>query len=118
MQVGGDDLKRSRVATKVYKWEHVQSFIALSTTIIISFEILLNAMNAINGGSSYHNPSQMSLLDIFFPGLSMVSASAQQLFAGNLDSYTRLLCTVGMFVLFTRYAIRYVWELVRSYFSS
>lgn len=75
-------------------------------------------MNAAIGGSSYHNPSQMSLIDVLFPGFGMVSASAQQLFAGNLDSYTRLLCTVGMFILFTRYAVRYVGELVRSYFSS
>ena len=60
----------------------------------------------------------MSLLDIFFPGLSMASASAQQLLAGNLDSYTRLFCTLGIFVLFARYAVRYVWELVKSYFSS
>jgi chaperone BCS1 len=74
-------------------------------------------MNAINGGS-YHGPSQMSLIDVIFPGFSMVSASAHQLLAGNLDSYTRLLCTFGMFVLFARYAVRYVWEIVRSYFSS
>ncbi|KAJ5043551.1 hypothetical protein NUH16_000340 [Penicillium rubens] len=60
----------------------------------------------------------MSLIDVLFPGFGMVSASAQQLFAGNLDSYTRLLCTVGMFILFTRYAVRYVGELVRSYFTS
>lgn len=75
-------------------------------------------MNAVNGGGSYHSPSQMSLIDVIFPGFSMVSASAQQLLAGNLDSYTRLLCTLGMFVLFARYAVRYVGELVRSYFSS
>lgn len=75
-------------------------------------------MNAAIGGGSYHSPSQMSLIDVLFPGFSMASASAQQLLAGNLDSYTRLLCTLGMFVLFTRYAVRYVGELVRSYFSS
>lgn len=75
-------------------------------------------MNAMSGGGSYHNPSSMSILDVFFPGLSMASASAQQLLSGNLDSYTRLLCTLGMLVLFTRYAVRYVGELVRSYFSS
>jgi chaperone BCS1 len=73
-------------------------------------------MNGISGGGS--SPFQVSLLDVFFPGLSMASASAQQLLAGNLDSYTRLLCTLGMIVLFTRYAVRYVGELVRSYFSS
>ena len=77
-------------------------------------------MNAINGGSSYsfNSPSQTSLVDVFFPGFSVISASAQQLLAGNLDSYTRVLCTLGMFVLFARYTVRYVWELVRSYFSS
>ncbi|KAI2872838.1 hypothetical protein CBS11852_10824 [Aspergillus niger] len=74
-------------------------------------------MNAINGGS-YHGPSQMALIDVIFPGFSMASASAHQLLAGNLDSYTRLFCAFGMFVLFARYAVRYVWEIVRSYFTS
>lgn len=73
-------------------------------------------MNGISGSGS--SPLQMSLGDVFFPGFSMVSASTQQLLAGNMDSYTRLLCTFGMFVLFARYAVRYVWEIVRSYFSS
>ncbi|KAJ5111738.1 hypothetical protein NUU61_001368 [Penicillium alfredii] len=73
-------------------------------------------MNFISGGGS--SPAQMSLIDILFPGLSVVSASVQQLLAGNLDSYTRLFCTLGVFVLFTRYAVRYVWDLVRSYFMS
>jgi chaperone BCS1 len=73
-------------------------------------------MNGISGSGS--SPFQMSLGDVFFPGFSMVSASTQQLLAGNMDSYTRLLCTFGMFVLFARYAVRYVWEIVRSYFSS
>ncbi|KXL49183.1 hypothetical protein M433DRAFT_548230 [Acidomyces richmondensis BFW] len=75
-------------------------------------------MNAITGGGSNHSPPQMSLMDVLFPGFSMISASANQLLAGNVDSYTRLLCTFGMFVLFARYAVRYVWEIVRSYFTS
>lgn len=75
-------------------------------------------MNSINGGAMYHSPSQMSLIDVLFPGLSSVSVSAQQLLAGNLDSYTRLFCSLGIFVLFARYAVRYVWDIVRSYFSS
>lgn len=75
-------------------------------------------MNAITGGSSNPSSPQMSLIDVLFPGFSMASASAHQLLAGNLDSYTRLFCTFGMFVLFARYAVRYVWEIVRSYFSS
>lgn len=32
-----------------------------------------------------------------------------------LASYTPLLCALGLIVLFTRYAVRYVEELVRSY---
>jgi chaperone BCS1 len=75
-------------------------------------------MNAITGGGSNPSSPQMSLIDVLFPGFSMASASAHQLLAGNLDSYTRLFCTFGMFVLFARYAVRYVWEIVRSYFSS
>ncbi|KAJ6096610.1 P-loop containing nucleoside triphosphate hydrolase protein [Penicillium sp. IBT 16267x] len=77
-------------------------------------------MNAVNRGSSYsiNSPSQASLVDVFFPGFSVISASAQQLLTGNLDSYSRLLCTFGMFVLFVRYAVRYIWEIVRSYFTS
>lgn len=72
-------------------------------------------MNPINGGGS--SPFQMSLIDVIFPGFGMVTASARQLLAGDPDSYTRLLCTFGMFILFARYAVRYVWEIVRSYFS-
>jgi chaperone BCS1 len=75
-------------------------------------------MNAINGGGIYHSPPQVSLIDVLFPGLSVVSSSAQHLLAGNLDGYTRLFCTLGVLVLFGRYLARYVWELVRSYFSS
>ncbi|KAJ5695362.1 P-loop containing nucleoside triphosphate hydrolase protein [Penicillium solitum] len=73
-------------------------------------------MDAINGGGS--SPFQMSLIDVIFPGFSMVTASARQLLAGDPDSYTRLLCAFGMFILFARYAVRYVWEIVRSYFTS
>ena len=63
-------------------------------------------MNGISGSGS--SPLQMSLSDVFFPGFSMVSASTQQLLASNIDSYTRLLCTFGMFVLFARYTVRYI----------
>ncbi|CAI7626047.1 unnamed protein product [Penicillium pancosmium] len=67
-------------------------------------------MNTISGGS-YRDPSQMSLIDVVFPGFSMASASVQQLLAGNLDSYTRLFCSLGMFALFARYAVRYFWDI-------
>ncbi|KAJ5640281.1 uncharacterized protein N7484_008143 [Penicillium longicatenatum] len=68
-------------------------------------------MNAAIGDGPYHSPSQISLIDVLFPGFSIISASAQQLLAGNLDSYTGLLCTLEMLVLFARYISRYVWDL-------
>ncbi|KAJ5678680.1 hypothetical protein N7462_006924 [Penicillium macrosclerotiorum] len=39
----------------------------------------------------------MSILNVFFPGLSMASAFVQQLLAVNLDSCTRPLYTLAMF---------------------
>jgi chaperone BCS1 len=60
----------------------------------------------------------MSPIDVIFPGFSMVSTTAHQLLAGNLDSYTRLFCIFGVLVLFTRYGVNYVWGIVRTYFSS
>jgi len=74
-------------------------------------------MNTISGGSSTHGAPQMSVIDILFPGFSVASSSAQQLLAGNMNSYTRLFCTLGMVIFFTRYAIRYIWDLVRNHFS-
>lgn len=73
-------------------------------------------MNAINSG--YPGPSQMSPIDVIFLGFSMVSTTAHQLLAGNLDSYTRLFCIFVVFVLVTRYGVNYVWGIVRTYFSS
>ncbi|KAJ5086504.1 P-loop containing nucleoside triphosphate hydrolase protein [Penicillium alfredii] len=63
-------------------------------------------MNTISGGS-YRDPSQMSLIDVLFPGFSMASVSVQQLLTNNLDSYTRLFYSLGIFVLFARYTARY-----------
>lgn len=64
-------------------------------------------MNANNGGGSYHSTPQISLIDILFPSLGVVSTSAQHLLANNLEGCTRVFCTFGMFILFARYAIRY-----------
>ncbi|KAL2811827.1 BCS1 N terminal-domain-containing protein, partial [Aspergillus cavernicola] len=63
-------------------------------------------------------PYQASLVDIFFPGFSFISTSAQQLLAGNLNGFTRLLCACGIFVLFARYAFNYISDVVRNYFTS
>jgi chaperone BCS1 len=60
---------------------------------------------------------QISIIDVFIPGFSSISATMQQVLAGNMDSYARLLCIVGVLVFLVRYAYRYVKELVETYFS-
>jgi chaperone BCS1 len=64
------------------------------------------------------NPSpQISILDLFFPGLTGILAAAQQLLAGNLNTYARLLCICGILVFLGMYAYKYLWESVAAYFS-
>jgi chaperone BCS1 len=60
----------------------------------------------------------MSIVDIFFPGFSGLSATVQQLSAGNLNSYAGLFCIGGIFVFLGRYVYSYLKELVETYFSS
>ncbi|KAJ5588792.1 hypothetical protein N7537_011470, partial [Penicillium hordei] len=38
-----------------------------------------------------------------------------QLLTGNLDSYTRLLYTLGILILFIRYIVRYIRELYKGH---
>ena len=61
---------------------------------------------------------QISIVDVFFPGFAGISVSMQQLLAGNLNSYARLLCFCGMLVFLVRYGYRYLAELVETHFSS
>lgn len=78
-------------------------------------------MNAFNSGGSspiHTAPAQISIMDVFFPGFTGISASMQQLLAGNLNSYAHLMCMCGMFLFLGRYAYRYLTELVEAYFSS
>ncbi|QSS60802.1 hypothetical protein I7I51_05605 [Histoplasma capsulatum] len=78
-------------------------------------------MNAFNGAGSlpiHTAPSQISIMDVFFPGFTGISASMQQLLAGNLNSYAHLVCMGGMFLFLGRYAYRYMTELVEAYFTS
>jgi hypothetical protein len=77
-------------------------------------------MNAISGGSSlplHTIPYQTTLVDVFFPGFTFISASAQKLLAGDLNGFTRFLCACGVIILFARYAISYVSSVVRNHFS-
>ncbi|KAK0628116.1 putative mitochondrial chaperone bcs1 [Bombardia bombarda] len=54
----------------------------------------------------------MSIVDIVFPGFTGISAVVQQLLAGNLNSYTQLLCICGMLMFFGRYACRFLGDVV------
>jgi mitochondrial chaperone BCS1 len=60
---------------------------------------------------------QVSILDLFFPGLTGILAAAQQLLAGNLNTYARLLCICGILVFLGIYVYKYLGELVADYFS-
>ncbi|OJD28050.1 hypothetical protein ACJ73_00556 [Blastomyces percursus] len=76
-------------------------------------------MNAFNSGS-LPNPimPSISVVDFFFPGFTAISTSTQQLLAGDVNSYARLLCSIGALVLLARYACRYAIELVDKHLSS
>ncbi|QSS61743.1 hypothetical protein I7I51_03920, partial [Histoplasma capsulatum] len=77
-------------------------------------------MNAFNSGSSspiHTAPTQISIMDVFFPGFTGITASMQQLLTGNLNSYAHLMCMCGMFLFLGRYAYRYLTELVEAYFK-
>ncbi|CRG92848.1 putative mitochondrial chaperone BCS1-B [Talaromyces islandicus] len=47
-------------------------------------------------------PSQISIVDIFFPGFGTVFSSMQHIVAGNLDIYVRLLGFCGMIIFLVR----------------
>ncbi|KAH6869237.1 P-loop containing nucleoside triphosphate hydrolase protein [Thelonectria olida] len=45
----------------------------------------------------------MSILDVFFPGLSYASNAVQQLLAGDLTSYAHLMCLLGLLAFLGNY---------------
>lgn len=57
-------------------------------------------------------------MEVFFPGLSIISVALQQLLPVNLDSYTGPLCIVGLLVLLGKYVYQLLLDVVESYFSS
>ncbi|EGE08382.1 hypothetical protein TEQG_07492 [Trichophyton equinum CBS 127.97] len=77
-------------------------------------------MNAFNSAGSLPNPimPSISVVDFFFPGFTAISTSMQQLLAGDVNSYARLLCGIGVLVLLIRYACHYTIELVDKHFTS
>jgi chaperone BCS1 len=63
-------------------------------------------------------PSQLSIVDVFFPGFGTIISSMQHLLAGNLDIYVRLLGICGMITVLGKYGFCYLMEFVETYFSS
>lgn len=61
--------------------------------------------------------SPISIVDIFFPGFTNISAAFQQLQGNNPDGYARTLCIFAMVVFFGRYAYNTVKRFVGTYFS-
>jgi chaperone BCS1 len=59
----------------------------------------------------------ISIVDIFFPGFTNISAALQQLQAGNTNGYAQMLCIYGIFFFLGKYACKYFGELVVTYFG-
>ncbi|KAM0268546.1 hypothetical protein ACHAQH_009950 [Verticillium albo-atrum] len=59
--------------------------------------------------------SHVSILDIFFPGFTGVSAVFQQLASGKLDNYAYLLCICGLLLFFGKATFRLVEGLVETH---
>ncbi|EDN03759.1 hypothetical protein I7I51_05369 [Histoplasma capsulatum] len=78
----------------------------------------MNSFNVAGSLPIHTFPSQISIVDAFFPGFTAISASIQQVLAGNLNSYAHLLCFCGMLLFLGRYAARYLMDLMETYFTS
>ncbi|EDN04061.1 predicted protein [Histoplasma mississippiense (nom. inval.)] len=78
-------------------------------------------MNPFNNAGSlpiHTATSQISIVDVFFPGFTGISVSIQQLLASDLNSYAHLLCFCSMLLFLGRYAVRYLTDLMETYFTS
>ncbi|OJD20802.1 hypothetical protein ACJ73_07861 [Blastomyces percursus] len=78
----------------------------------------MNSFNVAGSLPIHTVPSQISIVDAFFPGFTAISASIQQVLAGNLNSYAHVLCFCGMLLFLGRYAARYLMDLMETYFTS
>ncbi|KAL2372525.1 hypothetical protein RJZ57_003027 [Blastomyces gilchristii] len=78
----------------------------------------MNSFNVAGSLPIHTVPSQISIVDAFFPGFTAISASVQQLLAGDLNSYAHLLCFCSMLLFLGRYAVRYLTDLMETYFTS
>ncbi|EDN11259.1 predicted protein [Histoplasma mississippiense (nom. inval.)] len=78
----------------------------------------MNAFNTAGSLPIHTAASQISIVDVFFPGFTGISASIQQLLASDLNSYAHLLCFCSMLLFLGRYAVRYLTDLMETYFTS
>jgi hypothetical protein len=62
--------------------------------------------------------SPISIVDIFFPGFTNISAAIQQLQASQTNGYAQMLCICGIAVFFGRYAYKHLKAFVETHFSS
>ncbi|OJD11466.1 hypothetical protein AJ78_07772 [Emergomyces pasteurianus Ep9510] len=78
----------------------------------------MNAFNSAGSSPIHTAASQISIVDVFFPGFTSIAASVQQLLATDLNSYVHILCFCGMLLFLGRYAVRYLTDLMKTYFTS
>ena len=64
------------------------------------------------------NPSQVSLLNLFFPGFTGITAATEQLLAGKLNSYAGLLFVCGVLVYFAKHVFDSLWLWVEAHLSA
>lgn len=59
----------------------------------------------------------ISIVDIFFPSITSISAAFQQLQTGNTNSYALILCICRIVVFLGKYTYNFLKEFVDSHFS-
>ncbi|KAL4412155.1 mitochondrial chaperone bcs1 [Colletotrichum abscissum] len=64
------------------------------------------------------SPSNVSIVDIFFPGFTGATAALRELLDGNLDSYAGLLCICGLLVFCGKLLLGTVGAFVATHLTS
>ncbi|KAI0541927.1 BCS1 N terminal-domain-containing protein [Xylaria digitata] len=63
-------------------------------------------------------PTQLAILDWFFPGFSMFAGVVQKYLHIDLNLYIPMLLLLGMLIVCWNYASQYLWDQVETYFMS
>src|SRR6266699_2538688 len=69
-----------------------------------------------NGGSSVQlsPPSQVSVLNFFFPGFNGITAATEQLLTGKLNSLANFLYIYGILLYLAKYISNFAWEWING----